>query len=81
MSKRTLIAVVYTLTVVVATAYGKVDISCDYPGGSVIVRGIDETNGVVNGPLAEGASGQDGRRELVIHDETKRFFLRSRLRR
>ena len=48
MSKRTLIAVVYTLTVVVATAYGKVDISCDYPGGSVIVRGIDETNGVVN---------------------------------
>jgi len=60
MSKRTLIAVVYTLTVVVATAYGKVDISCDYPGGSVIVRGIDETNGVVN--IAPNLADTNGRK-------------------
>ena len=31
-----------------ATAFGGVSIVCDYPGGSVIVGGIDETNGVVN---------------------------------
>ena len=60
MTKRILIAVVYTLTVVVVTAYGKVDISCDYPGGSVIVRGIDETNGVVN--IAPNLADTNGRK-------------------
>ena len=35
------------LAVAASAAHGEVSISCDYPGGSVIVKGIDEANGVV----------------------------------
>ena len=43
-----------------AAAPGGVRVSCDYPGGSVVVKGIDETNGVVR--LATDLTDTKGRK-------------------
>ena len=60
--------------------HGKRLIVCP-KGEGIIAAGIDhnlptvQTNSVADGPLAEDASGQDGRGELMIDDELKGFFL------